>query len=85
MSERFLVTTDNRVTTSGYELGRIHEHPTMTSTGSVAKQKPSKWFAVADGGILGIHSLRDRAALQVIRESYPDATLIDIDYESEAG
>jgi len=30
---------------------------------------------------VGIHTQRDLAALLVIRESYPDATLTDIDYE----
>jgi len=52
MSERFVITKDHRILASGYELGRIHEHATMTATGSVRKQKPSKWFAVHAGGIV---------------------------------
>ncbi len=77
--ERFLLTTDGRVLTSGYELGRVHLHPNITST-----HKPGRWFAVTPDGIIGLHSQRDRAVLQVIRESYPDATLLQIDAEEDS-
>jgi hypothetical protein len=74
MNERFVICQDGRVLTSGYELGRVHLHPNITST-----HKPGRWFAVTADGIIGLHSQRDRAVLQVVRESYPEATLLDID------
>jgi hypothetical protein len=76
--ERFVICQDGRVLTSGYEIGRVHYHPNITST-----HKPGRWFAVTANGIIGLHSQRDRAALQVIREDYPDATLLQIDYQPE--